>query len=105
MSSESPAVDRPLAGERIAFAGRLAGMSKREAQQLVRQRGGAIVERPDATVDLIVLGEQELPRGSDTLEGLLDEPLRQAVARGDIEVITETKLWQRLGFVDSEQSA
>lgn len=104
MAPSTSTTNASLAGQRIAFVGRLAGMTKREAQQLVRQSGAVVVERLDHTVELIVVGEQELPLADEVLEEVLDTPLREAVERGDVQVITETKLWQRLGFVEGEQS-
>ncbi|HUY33338.1 MAG TPA: MerR family transcriptional regulator [Pirellulales bacterium] len=77
-------------------------MSKREAQQRVREHGGVPVERPEAGVDWIVVGEAELPM--DDLTELLGDGARQAAERGELTVLTETQLWQRLGFVEGEQS-
>jgi tetratricopeptide (TPR) repeat protein len=92
-----------LSGQRVALVGKFAGMSKRDAQQLVRRQGGIVVERPDASATLLVVGENELP----VLEGSLDETfepeVREAVDRGTLAVISETQLWQRLGLVDHEQ--
>lgn len=104
MAPQTPAADTTLAGERITFVGRLA-MPKREAQQLVRRSGGVVLEKPDATANIIVVGEHELPLADKVLCEVLDESLKSAVERGDIQVMTETKLWQRLGFVEGEQSA
>jgi hypothetical protein len=39
---------RPLVGKRVAFVGKLGGVTKREAQQLVRQHGGIAVSRCQA---------------------------------------------------------
>jgi len=91
-----------LAGARVAFIGKLAGMSRREAQQLIRAQGACPVDAPDANLQLIVLGEDELPLGSREWDAQFDAPVRQAVDNGQIEVITETQLWQRLGLVDAE---
>lgn len=91
-----------LKGERVAFVGKLAGMPKREAQQLVRTHGGAAVEGLGDRPQLVVVGEAELPLG-DLAESLGDE-LRAAVEQGAVQIITETQLWQRLGFVEGEQS-
>lgn len=91
-----------LKGERVAFVGKLAGMPKREAQQLVRARGGQAVERLDERPQLVVVGEAELPLGD--LADSLDNEVRAAFERGEVRVITETQLWQRLGFVEGEQN-
>ena len=41
----------PLAGLRVAIVGRLAGMSKRDAQEMIRQRGGAPSELANLAAD------------------------------------------------------
>ena len=103
MPSHLPAVDSEiLQGERVAFVGKLAGMSKREAQQWVRASGGTAVERVEDDARLIVVGEAELPL-ADLADSLSDR-LRAAADRGEVRVITETQLWQRLGFVEGEQN-
>jgi tetratricopeptide (TPR) repeat protein len=93
----------PLRGVRLAFFGRLASMSRRDATQLLRSRGAVVVEKPDETLQLAVVGEHQwpLPQGG-TLEDWLDEPMRQAVERGTLEVVSETQLWQRLGLVEPQ---
>lgn len=101
LPSPAPAADA-LKNERVAFVGKLAGMSRREAQQLVRSSGGVAVEKLSEQPQLIVVGEAELPL-NDLTESLSDE-LRAAVEQGTVRVITETQLWQRLGFVEGEQN-
>lgn len=96
------ASDKLLPGQRVALVGKLAGMSKREAQQLIREHGGLPQEKLDADVQLLVVGEHESPLLD--LSQWLDDALRQAIERGTLSVITETQLWQRLGFVEGEQN-
>ncbi len=91
----------PLRGKRVAFVGKLGGVTKRQAQQLVRQQGGVAVEKSSPAVDLVVVGADELPLGDE--DELLDGAMRCAAAEGKLEIITETQLWQRLGLVESEQ--
>ncbi len=90
-----------IAEKRIAFLGKLGGLSKREAMQLVRSHGGVAVEMADPAIDVVVIGAEESPLAEDQL---LDDRLRAAAARGDVEVIHETELWQRLGLVEAEQA-
>ncbi|MEQ8789862.1 MAG: MerR family transcriptional regulator [Pirellulaceae bacterium] len=101
--STSPDTDPalPLAGKRVAFVGKLGGMTRREAQALVRGQGGVAVDAHKVDIDLVVLGAEELPLGEH--DELLDDAMRQAAAEGRLEIITETQLWQRLGLVESEQ--
>ncbi len=91
----------PLAGRRVAFLGRLGGVTRREAQRLVRQQGGVPVDTPAAGADLVVIGADELPLNDD--DAILDDATRRAAAAGRIEIIGETELWQRLGMMESEQ--
>lgn len=91
-----------LSGMRVAFAGKLGGVTRREAQQLVRRHGGVPVDEISLAVDLIVIGADELPLNDDQL---LDDRIRQAAAEGKLEIISETEFWQRLGLVDEESTA
>jgi tetratricopeptide (TPR) repeat protein len=94
-----------LAGRRVAFVGKLAGMPKREAQQLVRVHAGLVAERLDAAVDLVVVGENELLSADGIIDDVFDDALRERADSGALEIVTETELWQRLGLVEEEQSA
>lgn len=93
-----------LDGRRIAFVGKLASMARRDAAQLVRRHGATVLEKPDASVQTIVIGEADfpLPEVSDQ-DNLFDEAARRRIEEGSVEVIIETQLWQRLGLVDSQQ--
>src|SRR5271157_3379778 len=92
-----------LKGQRVALVGKLAGMPKREAQQLVRSHGATVIERPDASATPVVVGENGLPLGDGGLEPAFDDAVRGAVERGTLEIVGETELWQRLGLVDLQQ--
>lgn len=93
----------PLTGKRIAFTGRLAGMTRREARALLAERGAVPVAVGDGQqVDWLVVGEDGLPLAE--LEPALDASARQAARRGELEVISETQLWQRLGVIEAEQN-
>jgi tetratricopeptide (TPR) repeat protein len=102
MSCSSAPSSGSLNGTRVAFVGKLAGMSKREAHQLVRRHGGIPLDRTEAGADLIVVGEAEFPLAD--LTELLGEEARDAAEHGELEVLTETQLWQRLGFVEGERN-
>lgn len=90
-----------LAGDRVAFAGRLGGVSRRQAAQLVRQHGGQMVDLSDPALTLVVIGAEESPLAE---ADLLTENTRQRAASGQAEIIHETELWQRLGLVEAEQA-
>ena len=92
-----------LRDQRIALVGKLASMAKRDAAQLARQHGATVLEKPDASVTMIVVGEDQFPLPE--MEGLgawFDAATQRQIDDGAIEVITETQLWQRLGLVDAE---
>lgn len=88
---------------RVAFAGKLGGMSRRAAQQLVRAHGGTPVDDPRGDdVDILVIGADELPLCE---ESLLDERARARAGSGHLEVISETELWRRLGLLERDAAA
>lgn len=94
-----------LAGQRVALASSLAGMSKREAARLIREHGGTYVEKPDAACTLIVWGEAEVPVTADSsISDLWDEATQKAVEDGTLQCIRETELWQRMKLVELEQN-
>lgn len=95
-SNETESVEM-LQGKRVAFVGKLGGLTKRQAQQLIRDHGGQPIDRVDHQTDVVVVGADELPLEEDAL---LDESIREAAAEGKLEVISETQLWQRLGLFD-----
>lgn len=92
---------QPLHGKRVYFIGKMGGVNKREAQKIVRDLGGLPVSKCDGSVDLIVVGADELPLGDD--ESLFDDDVRCAAGEGRLEIISETQLWQKLGLVEGEQ--
>lgn len=92
-----------IANQRIAFVGKLGGINRKEARAMVRQQGGVMVDKIDSTVDLIVIGADELlAEGHDDL---LNDDILQAASDGRLRIIDETQLWQELGLVDDELEA
>ena len=97
---------RTLAGERVAFLGRLAGMPRREAQRLIRASGGVGLDSLDATATLIVIGDEQRPPSSLRSLGRtagVDDATLTALDRAKVEVIRETDLWERLGLIETEE--
>jgi tetratricopeptide (TPR) repeat protein len=70
---------------------------------LVRQHGATVLEKPDDSANLVVVGEEEfpLPATGDQNEWF-DEATQRQIEAGAIEVITETQLWQRVGLVETQ---
>src|SRR4051794_21147020 len=89
-----------LAGRRVLIAGKLASMPRREAEQLIREHGGELVDRADEQVDLLVIGDDAHPKklGNGQLGGDL---LRERIAAGQIEIVRESALLARLGLLES----
>jgi tetratricopeptide (TPR) repeat protein len=87
-----------LQGLRVAFVGRLGGLTRKEAHQLVRLHGGQPVERPTAEIDLVIVGADELP--GTFLDSDPATPWRTAIASEHVECIEETELWRRLGCME-----
>jgi len=100
-SASSSTPQETLAGLRVAFAGKLAGMSKRDAQQLVRAHGGVPVDDLEAGADLIVLAEQS---PALVLAEVLGHQGRRALEEGRLVALNETQFWQRLGLVDEDSN-
>lgn len=88
-----------LRGARVAIVGKLGGVSRRQAGQLVRHHGGQIVEVTDPSVSLIVVGAEESP---STRDDLLPQGIGNRAESGEIEILQETELWQRFGLVEAE---
>lgn len=100
---DDAAAEVSLEGARVAHVGRFAGMSWRDAQQLLREQGATPIDQPDDNTQILVLGEQELLPASADWDSQFSPAIRQAIDEGRTEVITETQLWQRLGLVEAEQ--
>lgn len=100
MSNSTQTEPLPLAGQRIALVGKLGGVNRREARDIIRQYGGIAVDPGSSHVDLVVVGAEELPLGDE--EHLLTDALREQAAQGRVEIVTETQLWQCLGLMEAE---
>jgi tetratricopeptide (TPR) repeat protein len=90
--------DRSLAGQRVAFRGRLASMTRAEALALVRARGGEWVSSVTRRTSLLVWGQGG---GSLRKDGRLNRGLlraRSLECRGTLTVLTEGEFLTRLGL-------
>lgn len=98
-ATHTAASDGLLQGECVAFLGKLGAVSKRAAQQLVKQHGGTAVEADDERLNVVVIGADESPQRVET--ELLSEDLRRAADAGRVRVISETEFWRRLGVIEA----
>ena len=86
-------------------------MNRRQATNLVQSFQAVVVdlqrkstwqsESNDPPVDWVVIGANQSPL---TQTELLSQQTIDAAARGDLEILSETELWQRLGLVEDEQA-
>lgn len=88
-----------FADRRVAFFGKLGGVTRKRANQLVREFGGIPTDSP-ATADLLVVGADEFPLGEQ--EELLTPEIRDLSAEGVLEIISETQFWQLQGLIEKE---
>ena len=94
--------DSLLLGRRVMLVGKLASMSRRDAERLIREAGGQLVDRAGDDVDLIVASDEtaDAKRLAANRE-LFDDQFRARIIGGAIEVLHESDLWAHLGLVDS----
>lgn len=87
-----------LQDSRVAFVGKLGSMTRKEARELVNRHGGTMVDRVDQSVDLVVIGADQL--AFDEYDELLDDWVLEAASDGRLKIVGETTLWQNLGMVE-----
>ena len=74
-------------GKRVAVDGKLGGMSRREFGRLLESKGGVLVDLSDARLAMVIVGAETQSRFLSTHA---------------VETVTETGLWESLGFVEPE---
>ncbi len=126
-ADKEPVASGRLAAARIFLFGKLAGMSRREVKQIIRQQGGVVVEprvaerntqepvivscapeeedhptgsQADAEVTMVVVGDDVSP-----WRVLLRQQypaLAADVDSGRIELLQESEFWHRVGLIDPQ---
>ncbi|MDC0279191.1 helix-turn-helix domain-containing protein, partial [bacterium] len=76
-------------------------MNQKQAANVLRSYNAVVVDQDDLMLNWIVIGAEESPLAEAEL---LNARVRDAAARGEVEVVHESELWQRLGLVDIEQA-
>jgi tetratricopeptide (TPR) repeat protein len=84
---------------RVVVVGRLAGAGRREARRLLKSRGAELVDAWDAAVDVVIVGEHDLPP-ADLTERI--ERHRKPDAP-PARIVSESDLWHELGAAEPEQ--
>jgi tetratricopeptide (TPR) repeat protein len=91
-----------LAGRRVMLVGKLASMPRREAEQIIRDHGGTVVERDDVDADIVVVRDDKAGvANTSTDRAMLSEHVRARIASGAAELVYESELWTRMGLVES----
>ena len=86
-------VPPPFQGKRIAFVGKLGGVSRRQARSLIIENGGFVMNQDDleeANVDIVIIGADQWP--PTTPEELLPPSVLSSVAEENCEAVSYTHL-------------
>src|ERR1041385_530904 len=90
---------RPLLGREVAFTGKLASLTRREAAELVERLGGGFSRTVGPRTAMLVVGQEGWPLRDD---GRLTRKVLRARARTAkgqaLEVLTEEEFLARLGL-------
>src|SRR5437660_991212 len=89
----------PLQGQKVAFTGRLASMTRARAANLIQEHGGTWVPSVTRHTSLLVVGQDGWPLDKN---GQLTRKLQKAQQLPLLSILTEADLLDRLGL-DSEQ--
>ncbi|QDT10122.1 Tetratricopeptide repeat protein [Planctomycetes bacterium K23_9] len=90
-----------MGGKRFAFVGQLGGMNRREARNLIGSFGASVVGINTEPIDCVVIGADEPPLSETEL---LSDSILSKAAAGELEIISESDLWPRLGLVDDRHN-
>src|SRR5690242_18142355 len=94
---ERTGVQRKLAGERVAFTGRLAQMSRRSATELVQRHGGSFSATVNRQTTMLVVGREGWPLRSDgRLTRKLEQARRLKRNQQSPEIVPEEGFFQRV---------
>ena len=78
-------------------------MSRRDAERLIRERGGRVAGSIGGDVDLVVVSDDIVdPSQVATDRTLFDDAACSAWQAGTLELVRESELWARLGLIDAE---
>lgn len=99
--------DGQVGGKKVALVGRFGSMNHGQARNVIESFGAKVIELPrgktpqyEALVDWVVIGADQPPLSESEL---LPTALIDSAGRGEVEIIHETELWERLGLVELEQ--
>lgn len=100
MTAAAAGRDR-LRDREVAFAGRLASMTRREAGARVAAAGGRVVREPGADTAYLVVGQGGWPLGADGRPGSgMARARRLKEQRAPLSIVSETTFLQILGLTE-----
>lgn len=101
----SGTVERRLNGVEVALTGRLASMTRAEAERRITDAGGSIVATPGPRTRLLVVGQDGPPLGED---GRLTNSLREALALQhegrEIRIVDEEEWLALVGLEEKQEN-
>jgi len=109
-TSDSASVGQRLLGQRVAFVGKLVGMTRAEALLVVAAEGASVVS-DELTLSsdefalpmLIVIGDNHADLASALQNDASTIPrYEEEIAEGRATLLRESEFWHRLGLVDEE---
>jgi DNA-binding transcriptional MerR regulator len=90
-----------LRGARVAFTGRLASMTRREAHAIVREAGGTPTSSVSGRTTHLVIGAHGWPLKADgDVSAKLQQAERQRARRGTMHIVPETRFLEMVGLRD-----
>jgi tetratricopeptide (TPR) repeat protein len=78
-------------------------MSRRDAERLIRERGGRLADRVESA-DWVVVNDETAGARQSTRRELFDAAARAAFERGELELVRESEFWARMGLLDADLS-
>src|SRR5690606_18216831 len=104
--TEHPAPLTTLEGQRVAFTGRLASMSRREAHDLVRSAGAEPLEDVTRRCTLLVIGMRGWPLAEDgRLSAKLQRAQQRQGGRGGIQIVSELRFREMAGLAEPQEAS
>ncbi len=101
---KKPAVD--LGGDSFLFTGKLATMSRGEAQKKVREAGGKVASAVNKNLNYLVIGDEGSPLYGQGRKGSKQVKAESLMEEGaELKIISETAFLQRLAGEEREFSA
>lgn len=95
-----PSEPLTLQNRRIVLVGKLGSMNRKQARDAIRQLGGTVVDKIDDSIDILVVGADQLPFDEDG--DWLDDWMIEASEQGNLEIISEAQLCQWLGWAEAD---